>query len=83
MNHYSTTAANAPLLSRCGQARAISVMMENITEGGLTLNTRFLSDYGVAKTYDGYEDGRAKSLTTLLSATYNGIHPPDNIGLCW
>lgn len=55
---------------------AISVMMENITEGDLTLNTRFLYYYGAAKTYDGYEDGRTKSLTELLTATYQGISPP-------
>ncbi|EPO5348053.1 hypothetical protein ACUB1S_002452, partial [Klebsiella michiganensis] len=55
---------------------AISVMMENITEGDLTLNTRFHYYYGAAKAYDGYEDGRTKSLTALLSATYNGINTP-------
>ena len=55
---------------------AISVMMENITEGDLTLNTRFHYYYGAAKTYDGYEDGRTKSLTALLTATYQGISTP-------
>ncbi|HHT8352492.1 TPA: hypothetical protein ACT3KO_001444 [Raoultella ornithinolytica] len=55
---------------------AISVMMENITEGDLTLNTRFLYYYGAAKTYDGYEDGRTKSLTALLTAIYQGISTP-------
>ena len=55
---------------------AISVMMENITEGDLTLNTRFHYYYGAAKNYDGYEDGRSKSLSALLSAMYNGVHTP-------
>ncbi|MGV0269779.1 hypothetical protein ACOXC5_007375 [Klebsiella michiganensis] len=55
---------------------ALSVMMENITEGDLKLNTRFLYYYGAAKTYDGYEDGKTKSLTSLLTATYNGLTTP-------
>lgn len=55
---------------------ALSVMMENITGGDLTLNTRFHYYYGAAKTYDGYEDGRTKSLSSLLTATYNGITTP-------
>ncbi|HHS9626569.1 TPA: hypothetical protein ACTXE4_002226 [Raoultella ornithinolytica] len=55
---------------------AISVMMESITSGTLTLNTRFRYFYGSAKTADGYEDGPTKNLTALLSATYNGLSTP-------
>lgn len=55
---------------------AISVMMESITSGTLTLNTRFRYFYGSAKTADGYEDGPTKNLTALLSATYNGLNTP-------
>ncbi|WP_205468154.1 hypothetical protein [Raoultella ornithinolytica] len=55
---------------------AISVMMESITSGELTLNTRFRYFYGSAKTADGYEDGPTKSLTALLSATYNSLSTP-------
>lgn len=59
---------------------AISVMMENVTEGTLTLNTRFRYFYGSAKTADGYEDGPTKNLTALLTATYNGLTTPLTIG---
>lgn len=55
---------------------ALSVMMENLTEGDLKLNTRFRYYYGAAKTYDGYEDGKTKSLTSLLTATYNELTTP-------
>ena len=55
---------------------ALSVMMEKYYRGDLTLNTRFHYYYGAAKPHDGYEDGRTKSLSSLLTATYNGITTP-------
>ncbi|MDX7656126.1 phage tail fiber domain-containing protein [Klebsiella quasipneumoniae] len=54
----------------------ISVMMEAINSGTLTLNTRFRYFYGASKTPDGYEDGTTVNLTALLTATYNGNPTP-------
>lgn len=54
----------------------ISVMMENITSGRLTLNTRFRYFYGSEKTVDGYEDGALFDVSALLTATYNGLNTP-------
>ena len=54
----------------------ISVMMEAITSGSLTLNTRFRYFYGSAKTADGYEDGTTVNMSSLLTATYNGLNTP-------
>ncbi|WEJ90465.1 MAG: phage tail fiber protein [Klebsiella huaxiensis] len=54
----------------------ISVMMESITSGTLTLNTRFRYFYGSARTADGYEDGALFDVSALLTATYQGLNTP-------
>ncbi|WBW63691.1 hypothetical protein [Klebsiella electrica] len=54
----------------------ISVMMEALQSGTLTLNTRFNHFHGADKVIAGYEDGPVFNVSELIGAVYNGIISP-------